>query len=286
MTSTLKAARITADLGLSKMSISPSDPKVYSVDTFGRRNKILDMLQSAEYLPLGTLIDELGVAPATVHRDLEYLAGTGAIERVRGGARRPPSTDHSIRTDFTLRLQQSAEAKKEIAQRATSEIEDGATVFLDSSTTALAVARELEKEQRRLTIVTNSPAIAYESISALLHIIMAPGDLNPSLKAVTGPWTVEFLSKLSFSMAVVSAAGITPSAGLVTTQRDLADVATTAVERASRSIAVIDASKFGTTALIQMVPPGRIEKVITDSRLDPQTAAAYRASGWAIEIGP
>ncbi|GAP59122.1 uncharacterized HTH-type transcriptional regulator YciT [Arthrobacter sp. Hiyo1] len=103
---------------------------------------------------------------------------------------------------------------------------------------------------------------------------------------MTGPWTIEFLSKLSFSMAVVSAAGITPSAGLVTTQRDLADVATTAVQRASRSIAVIDASKFGTTALIQMVPPAHIEKVITDSRLDPQTADAYRSSGWTIEIGP
>ena len=75
--------------------------------------------------------------------NLERLAQEGLIERVHGGARTPGTRPRRLRvaTDWAKRLQQAVAEKDAIAARAAEFVEDGSTIFLDSSTTCLALAR-------------------------------------------------------------------------------------------------------------------------------------------------
>lgn len=249
------------------------------VTASSRRERIREALAREGYVSLSGLSEAYGVAPVTIHRDLALLESEGVLERVRGGARnleeRPP-----IRTDYSIRLGQMSAAKDLIARRAMEEIPDGATIFIDSSTTALAMAKYLEDEPGRgLTVVTNSPVLAASIVAPLIHVIVLPGELNHSLRAITGRWTVEFIEQVSFNVAFVSAAGFTVNQGLMTTQRELSEVVKAALGRAERCVALVDSSKFGISALMTMAYKEELDLVITDAGTDSNELAGFEAAG-------
>ena len=55
--------------------------------TMARRARMLDALQQADLVRVPDLAIALGVAEATVRRDLDDLAAQGVVERFHGGAR-------------------------------------------------------------------------------------------------------------------------------------------------------------------------------------------------------
>ena len=246
-----------------------------------RRARILDQIQRSGGASVAELAAAHGVSAITVHRDLETLARDGLVERIRGGAR-PPGVGARIQvaTDWTKRLRQEADAKRAIAATAAQLVEDGSTIFVDSSTTCLALARHLEHHPpRALTLVTNSPAIAAELHAQSIHLIVAPGEVDQTLRMIGGRWTAEFLQELNIEAAFVSAAGVTLAHGLTTTRRGLADVLQAALQSSARKIGLIDSSKFGLSALLTIARPNELDAVIVDAALPADTAEAYRAAG-------
>ena len=120
----------------------------------------------------------------------------------------------------------------------------GSTIFLDASSSALALARRLmDDPPNELTLVTSSPAIAFEMQAEPVHVVVAPGELDQHMRMLAGRWTVEFLAQLNFDVAFVSCAGITLEEGLTTSRRPLADVINAARAGAQRTVALIDATQ-------------------------------------------
>jgi len=229
------------------------------------------------------------VSAVTVHRDLEELAREGLVERVHGGARSltpgPGGAAPAIPTAWTQRFMQAGSAKDQIALHARRYVTAGATVFLDASSSCLALARRLmDDPPNEVTLVTNSPAIAYEVQSETMHVVVCPGELDQHMRMLAGRWTVEFLAELNFAVAFVSAAGVTLEQGLTTARRPLADVLNAARASAERSVGLIDSTKFGRAALLSIAPARELDAIVTDPALDPEVARAYRAAGVRLEI--
>ena len=78
------------------------------------------------------------VSLMTIHRDLDVLAQSGIIVKVRGGAR---SVKHAGDIGYDIRLQENNAGKMVMANKALELIQPGSTVFLDASTTNLMLAR-------------------------------------------------------------------------------------------------------------------------------------------------
>jgi DeoR/GlpR family transcriptional regulator of sugar metabolism len=233
---------------------------------------MLERIQREGGVSVAELARAHGVSAITVHRDLVQLAGDGLIERVHGGAR-------------ALRVDQAAGAKEAIAARGAELVTPGSTIFLDSSTSSLALARRLMDEPpNELTVVTSSPAIAYEMRAEPVHVVVAPGELDQHMKMLAGRWTVEFLSLLNFDSAFVSCAGITLEEGLTTSRRPLADVIQAARAGAQRTVALIDATKFGRASLLTIMAADEPDLIITDPALPPEKASSYVAAGVPLEI--
>jgi DeoR/GlpR family transcriptional regulator of sugar metabolism len=225
------------------------------------------------------------VSAITVHRDLEQLAAEGLVERVHGGARAlAPQPSTVIATAWSQRVQQAAAAKDAIAAHAASLVSGGSTIFMDASSSVLCLARRLmEDPPNELTLVTSSPAIAYEVQAEPLHVIVTPGELDQHMRMIAGRWTVEFVSQLNFDVAFVSAAGLTLEEGLTTSRRPLADVVNAARGAAQRTIALIDATKFGRASLLSIMRADDPDLIITDSALPAEVAEAYDAAGVHLE---
>jgi DeoR/GlpR family transcriptional regulator of sugar metabolism len=250
---------------------------------------MLERIQREGGLSVAELARAYSVSAITVHRDLEQLANEGLVERVHGGARAlaPPVelATPPIATAWSQRVGQASGVKEAIAERAAELVTPGSTIFLDASTSALVLARRLmDDPPNELTLVTSSPAIAYEMQAEPVHVVVAPGELDQHMKMLAGRWTVEFLSQLNFDVAFVSCAGVTLEEGLTTARRPLADVINAARAGAQRTVALIDSTKFGRASLLTIMGADEPDLIITDPALEPDVATAYVAAGVALEI--
>ncbi len=253
-----------------------------------RRARILERIQRNGGASVSELAREYGVSPITVHRDLERLARDGLVERVHGGAR-PPGAPHQPRvtTDWTKRLRQAWPEKEAIAARAAELVEDGSTIFVDSSTTCLALARQLERDPpRALTLVTNSPAIPLQLHAEPIHVIVTPGEVDQTLRMIGGRWAAEFLAELNIETAFVLAAGLTLEHGLTTTRRALADTLQAASASATKTIGLIDSSKFGLSALLTIARAEELDALVVDDGLAADTIDDYRSASVNVIVAP
>jgi DeoR family fructose operon transcriptional repressor len=253
-----------------------------------RRAQILERIQRDGGVSVADLARELTVSSITVHRDLEQLSREGLVERVHGGARALPGAGPATAippTGWEQRAAVARSAKATIAAHAAREVRSGSTIFLDSSSSCLALARQLVSEPTTdITLVTNSPAIAYELVDERILVIVTPGELDQHMRLLAGRWTTDFLAGLNFEVAFTSCAGVTLDAGLTTSRRALADVINVARANAARTIGLIDANKFGRASLLTIARAQELDAVVSDESLDEETVQDYRAAGVALEI--
>ena len=248
-----------------------------------RRQQILERVQRDGGVSVADLARDLTVSSITVHRDLEQLSRDGLVERVHGGARAVAAVGPATAippTGWEQRAAVARGAKAAIAAHAAREVRSGSTIFLDSSSSCLALARQLVSEPATdLTLVTNSPAIALGITADSIHVIVPPGELNQHMRVLTGRWTVDFLLELNIAVAFISAAGITLEHGLTTSRSALADTLNAACEAAARTVGLFDSSKFTRSSLLTIRPAASMDLVITDDGLDAATVAEFRAAG-------
>src|ERR1700754_1538526 len=124
-----------------------------------RRQQILERIQRDGGVSVADLARDLTVSSITVHRDLEQLSKDGLVERVHGGARALAAAGAGTGIPPPGGEQRAAVnrgAKAAIAAHAAREVRSGSTIFLDSSSSCLALARQLVSESAtNLTLGTN-----------------------------------------------------------------------------------------------------------------------------------
>ncbi len=245
-----------------------------------RRAQILELIRRSGGASIQELAASCAVAPITIHRDLDRLAGEGLIKRVRGGAEAIDASDGRDGSNWDRRLVQAEGSKRQIAAAARKLIREGSTIFIDASTTTFALARELDNHPpSRLTVVTNSPAVAHELMSPSIHLIIAPGEVDQNMRIIAGPWTVEFLSQLNFETAFISGVGLTVELGLTTGQWGIADALKAAIAVSAETYALVDSSKLGRSSLLPVAQAEDLAGVIVDRGADPKAVAELEAAG-------
>lgn len=248
-----------------------------------RRSRILDRIRERGAVTIADLARDHDISAMTAHRDLEALAGEGLVERIRGGAKAVTLAPHP--TAWEQRIGQSQEAKAAIAAYAATLITEGATIFLDASSSAYALARVvMAAPPYELTLVTNSPSVAVAMRAEAVHVVVCPGELDQQTRAITGRWTTEFIAGLSFDTAFVSAAGITPEAGLTTSRAPLADVVNAARGAARRTVGLVDSAKVGRVSLVSIAGIAELELILTDAGIAPGAAAALERAGAHLHV--
>ena len=115
------------------------------VDT--RRKKIMQEIQVKGTVNVDDLASELNVTPLTIRRDLQYWEDMGAVERFYGGAK---LVQNFVEND----VDPNEAYKHAIAKYAATFVEDGDTIFINTSSTALLVIKYIVG--KRVTIITNN----------------------------------------------------------------------------------------------------------------------------------
>ena len=243
---------------------------------------VLDLLEQDGRLTVGDLVERFGVSSVTVRTDLDALASAGALVRSHGGAirRLDPVQDYPISFKDTIHHAEKARIGRAAAQL----IQPGQTAILDSGTTTLQVARHLKHQGLKgVTVVTNALNIANELADVPdLSLIMIGGILRHLSNSFVGPQAERMLSQLHADHFFLGVDGLDPEFGPTTPDPLEAQLNSLMAEISTQVTAVADSSKIGKRSLSAIGGIASIHRLITDDRIAPEAAEAFRGKG--IEV--
>ncbi len=241
-----------------------------------RHRRILSLLAERERLSVQELSSQFGLSAATIRADLVRLSQQGLLVRTHGGAIRLNVTEAEL--PFDTRRQMHPAEKDQIGAAAAALVEDGEAIFLDASTTSLAIAAHL-KDRHDLVVVTNGLAVAQELLHAPGLTVLMPGGMAraDTLSLVGFVGGGEALRGVHLSKAFVGARGFTPENGLmdaspleVAARREL-------LRLAERLIAVVDGSKWGVLSAVVFAKTEQIHTLVTDVSAPADMVAEVRS---------
>ena len=242
-----------------------------------RRRDILDCAQRQGRVSVADLSQTFGVSEVTIRTDLQMLADQGLLVRTHGGA--IPASSLSSELSLALRRQQQPQAKDHIGAAGAALIADGDAVYLDTSSTALAIARHLT-HHRHVTVVTNSIAIVQELAERTNVAVIVPGGrLRRETASLIGIDGLDFVRRLNIQTGFFGAHGVTPDEGLTDVSVDEAEVKQVLVDLCRRAVAVLDATKWGRVGVASFATLEQIDVIITDQSAPAELVAQVQAAG-------
>lgn len=231
-----------------------------------RRQRLVALVEARGSARLEELSAALGVSTATVRRDLNAVSAAGRIRRVHGGV---VVTERGIdEPQFDVKASAAVAEKERIAAAATRLIGPDDTVYLDSGSTVLAVARLLHGWDR-LTVVTNSLPVASELVGRGPRVIVLGGELRARSRAIVGPLTRHLLEELHVDRALMGTYALSLDEGLSTTDPSEAFTKQLAMTRAGQVILLADSSKLGSRSFAASGRLADIDVLVTDARIQP-----------------
>ena len=237
-----------------------------------RRQRVAELLQQSQYIPLKELCRRLGVSEATARRDLAALARERTITRTWGGA----LVDFNQRfPSFRERQFKARAAKRQMARLALRQLSPAITCFFDAGTTVYAIAEALAAHPvQQLTVVTNSLPVADVLVEVKgVEVYLVAGRYLARQSVLFGEPARRSLQLWKLDVAFMGAEGMT-GAGLWNSQKDVTRFQRAVVEKVARCIFCLDGGKLGQEAPQFLLPWSEVDCLLTDA-----TAGELKTAG-------
>ncbi len=246
-----------------------------------RREQILQLLRDDGRIVAADLPDRLGVSLDTVRRDLDELASTGLLRRVRGGAL--PPTPVSPR--FVERTGNELPAKRSIASVAIDRlIRPGQVLALGGGTTVRELARHLP-DDLTATVLTNAPDVAVALLDHPgLEVQLLGGTVNSETRTVVGIDAVATLAHVRPDLCLLGACSVDAAAGVTILHRDEALVERAMIEAAGRTAVLADSTKLGSAGPWVVGGIDELDVLVTDGDAAPGAVAAIEQHGVEVVL--
>lgn len=209
-----------------------------------RQDKILQTLRQNGTATVREIARTLYVSEATVRRDLKQMQDLGLLKRSHGGAVLLEKADE---ISIFVRMTENAHEKERAASCALRHIpNDFKTVFLDSSSTVLALAQRMDLSQK--TVVTNGlQTVARLAGVRGIDLVIPGGKISHTGASVAGGWTNNLLAEFHFDLMLASCAAVGEE-GAFETSIEQRELKRTVFARSNRRILIADHTKFTANA--------------------------------------
>ena len=244
-----------------------------------RQELIFNLLNQNGRASVYELSQLFKVSEVTVRADLQMLAAQNLIVRTHGGAVVAPRAPE---LSLVLRRDQMVQEKKRIGVAAAEFVANGDAIFLDASSTTLALARNL-RNYRDLTILTHSLVVAQAMLEAPgVTVVMTGGIVQRDTVSLMGTEGLAILRKYNIKTGFFGAHGLSFPEGLTDVSAGEAEVKREVVSMCRQVIALIDASKWGRVGPASFANPQDVHIIITDERAPAGPVEQARSIGARI----
>ncbi|MBP2652747.1 MAG: transcriptional regulator, DeoR family [Firmicutes bacterium] len=220
------------------------------------------------------------VSESTIRRDLQELEDAKLLKRTHGGA--VCLDDVNLEPSFGEREDRFRKEKEAIARKAANFIQNGDTLLIDSGTTTLYMAKELNRFSE-LKVVTNSIILA-QALQGVrgIEVIIIGGTLRKNTLAMVGPIAEQALGILNVDKAFMATNGLDLEGGLTTP--NIVEAATKAkmIKIAKQVILLTDHTKVGRVAFAKFADLSQIDACIIDDKAQKEMLARLEEEGIAV----
>ncbi len=231
-----------------------------------RRNIILTILQKESRVVVSDLSKEFNVTEETIRRDLEKLEKDGFAKKTYGGA----IINESLNVDlpYTVRKKANVTNKQDIAELVNTMIEDGDHIMLDSSSTALYIAKSL-KNKKNLTLITNSIEILLELSDVVgWKVLSTGGVMKEGALSLVGLQAEKMISSFHVDKAIISCKGVDIDYGFTDSNEMEAQTKKLMLQSANLKILAVDNSKLDKISFAKFGDISDINVMVTDIEPD------------------
>jgi DeoR family transcriptional regulator of aga operon len=250
--------------------------------TVSRRVHILDLLNKNGQVDVASLSRELNVSEVTIRNDLTKLEQKNLLIKARGGALKVDR----VATDFSIRDKNKhrQDEKQRIGKAAAALIEAGETIILDSGTTTMEVARNLNKDNP-ITVITNALNIAEQLAEHQNLNVMVPGGvLRKSSLSLVGSTAEAGFRSYFCDKLFLAVDGFNMDHGLSTPNVEEAHLNRIMIEISKQVVVVADSSKFHRRSFAFIAPINKVDVLITDSGILPEDQKKLESLGIRVIV--
>jgi len=239
-----------------------------------RHSQIMDMLHQKKRVEVSELTEIFGVSVDTIRRDLRILESQHQLERTYGGALLPEQTGHY--ETMEQRVAKVTPAKEAIGRAAAGFINDGDSLFIESSSTVQNMILHL-KQRRDLKIYTNCLRSAHcvmnSHLDASLYLI--GGIVDQKMENTCSTDTLEQLRRIHVDKIFTGACSIHSEWGLSTPMMWEAPILQAIFDAGREHYVLVDSSKFEKKNLVLVRPLTGGMTIITDNLLPAELREKY-----------
>ncbi|MFH0963520.1 MAG: DeoR/GlpR family DNA-binding transcription regulator [Planctomycetota bacterium] len=254
-----------------------------SAQAHKRRRELFALLLRHENISTSEMALRFRVNPMTIRRDLKLLEESGHALRSYGGA--VAAQRITFEFAFDQRRRNHLAEKQRIGAAAAAMIEEGQTLFIDTGTTTLMVAKALARATAHCTVVTSSLVIASELWThSSVELVLLGGRVRQGSPDLVGPGTEMMLDRLTADIAFLGSDGIDLARGSFAGDIEAARVAQRMAASARRVVIVADSSKLGVAGAACYMKSEEMQELITDRGADPSVVAELVRRGVRVTL--
>lgn len=218
------------------------------------------------------------VSLMTLHRDLSALEKMGIVTKYRGGVRSVHQLDD---IEFHIRMKENTAGKTSMTKKAIKLLHPQSSIFLDSGTSSIILARNLPDMD--LNITTVSPNIALELCRLKSSTVnLCGGTVNPRTLSVSGINTLELLEKINIDIAFIGVSGCSADVGFTCgTEADM-QIKRLVIQKARTTIVLCGADKFKRLMPFTFAGISDVDYIISDEPLPEDFVAKCEENGVKI----
>ncbi len=226
-----------------------------------RHQEIMATLHGAGRVDVADIAAALEVSEETIRRDMKLLEQQGLLRRIYGGAVLP-----RLDQDRPLleRGKLNSREKAKVGQLAQHLVRDGMSLFIDSGTTTLVLARLLAG--RNITVTTNSINVALALGSGPTRVSVTPGALRFKDNALVGYETIAYARRFFFDIAFMGISAVDIDHGWMDYEEHESVLRRALKGQARKSVLLVDSRKFGRQANLYTFGLNEPLTVVTDQK--------------------
>lgn len=232
-----------------------------------RQQDILTLLKEKQYVETKELSKHFFISESSIRRDLAFLENESKLERVKGGAIELGTKRGESR--FLTREKENSTEKDYIVELAMNYIQNGQSLFLDSSSTVYRLAKRLHRF-KQLKVLTNGNLTSYTlGLTNGIDVYTLGGKIVEGECSIVGVMACEQIKNFSADICFVSSRGISLNGGTDKAEEE-SQIKKHFYDNSKKNILLLDSSKVAKNYFYLSVPFEKIDVVISEQPLPKQ----------------
>ena len=228
-----------------------------------RHKAISETIAANGKITIAEITAQYCISDESARRDLRFLEQQGICKRTHGGAIQLQQVGIRPPVDRKFETMPIFPNYREIAKRATQQINKNDIVYLTGGSFGHIMVQFLPKDFP-YTVVVNSVDVAKELRDfENIDVYIAGGKMRRS-GSVTDSLATEFVNRLHFDVCFITGAGLTADFGLSNGTDETASFQRAVIRNSRKRFLLIPNAKVGVNSFIKVCDAEEFDAVITD----------------------